>query len=151
MELKSSTKLSPWFWLINLMWIFIFSIFGIIEAGGGPPTLDKILRWESLMVLGAPILITLIFYLLFNKIKWWLVFVLTFFLGALMSIEVILQYNSGKIDNLLSEVVFTILIWPFLIMIPYFLTKLAMRSKIWLIIIIILLAIFLTIQCFRLA
>jgi len=144
-------KIPTWFFPITLLWIYAFSIFGILEAGGGLPTWEKIFHWESLMVIGAPIAAAIIFYFLFNKFKWWLVFILTLVLGALMSIEMVLQYSSGKMDSLFGEIVFTILIWPVLIIIPYFLTKLADRSKWWKIIIIVILLIFLAVQCYRLA
>ncbi len=150
MNLSANKQLSAWYIPINLIWVFIFSIFGIKEAGAGPPTLEKFLHWETLMVIGAPIVITLIFYWLFLKLNKWIIFSITPILGALMSIEVILQSILGKPINLNGEIIFTIIIWPIIMIPPYFFTLLADKSKRWKIAVMILLLVFFGVQYFTL-
>lgn len=148
-QLHKETKISGWFIPIALIWIFAFAVTGMISEKSGPPTLDKFLRPETIIVLGAPVVITLIFYWLFKRFQRRVGFIFTFVAGGLMSIETIILYLNGKIDSIVGPVIFTILIWPILLIPPYFLTKLADKSKTWKIVIMILLILFLTIEVIR--
>lgn len=144
MDTSKGGKISYWFVPYALLWVFAFSIFGMIDAGSGVPTVENFFKPETILVIGAPILFAFIFYWLFNKIRSGWVVLLTLVAGAVMTIETI-HAKQG-----IGEIIFTILIWPILIIPPYFFTKLADKSKFWKITILVLLLCFLAIQCWRL-
>ena len=122
-------KISPWFILFTVIWTFTFSMLGIESGEGSEPTADSSPLLDTIFILASPFVLAVLYYYLYRHLKYWLVFLTAPLVGIAMEWLLFRPADVLSESNDLEATIFFACIWAVILIPPYFLTKLADRSR----------------------
>jgi len=129
MKLLKETKLSKWYFLIAIIWTIIFAMLGIESGEGSEPTPDSNPVLDTIFILSSPFVLSFLYFNLYRRVNKWLVFLSAPLMGIVMEWLLFKPADVLNESSNLEATIFFASIWSVILIVPYFLTRFADRSK----------------------
>lgn len=147
--IRQDTKLSKWFFVISIVWLLIFSMFGIQSGKNAQPTASSNTVLDTIFIILTPILLPVMYYNLYRRLNYWFVFITTPFLGIAMEWLLFKPSEVLTTRTPVGATFFFAFIWSVILIVPFLLTRFADRSKKNLIIVMVILSVLFLVQIIR--
>ncbi len=129
MKFLTKIQLSKWWFLFFIIWIIVFITLGIESGEGSQPTEDSSPLLDTIYIISSPFVLGFLYYYLYRRVNKWIVFLSAPFIGMLMEWFLFRPADVLNESTTVEALWFFAWIWTVILIPPYFLTRIADRSK----------------------
>lgn len=122
-------RISKKYFFFAIIWMMTFMVLGIESGEGTEPTADSNPLLDTIYILSSPIVLPMLYYQLYNRVNIWFVMLTTPLLGIVMEWLLFRPADVLNESTPLEATLFFAFIWAVILVPPYFLTRLADRSR----------------------